>query len=127
LSEFQGIEQFKRQLEALDKKLRNKLIRTALRNGGKRMALAVRGRAPVLSGRLKGSVKVVAGRRKKDHISINVVTTGGHEGPFVGAVEYGTADAPAHPFIRPAFNAEKAPTLVDMIGEIKSGLEKVGG
>lgn len=124
MSEIRGLEDFRRRLEAMNKKLRNKTIRDALRSGAKTMARAVAARAPVATGKLKKSVKVRAGKRKRDTISMQVVITGGHPTPMVAAAEYGTRDAPAQPFIRPGFEATKDEVAASALGQIKQGIEQ---
>lgn len=60
------------QLTELDKKFQNKVIRKGLRAGGKVWQSAARGEAPVQTGKLKRSIKVRSGKRKRDSISITV-------------------------------------------------------
>ena len=126
MSQLRGIEQFRRNLEALDRKVRNKILRQALRDGAKRMAASVKSRAPVSSGKLKRSVKVRTGRRKKDTISVDVVVTGGHETPMVAAVEYGRDGQAPRPFIRPAFQAEKDPARDLVFAQVKAAIAAAG-
>jgi HK97 gp10 family phage protein len=113
-------------LADLDKKLRDKAIRQALREGAKVVAAAVKARAPVETGRLKKSVKVRAGKRKRNEISMRIDVTGGHDGPFVGAIEFGTKDTPANPFVRGGFAATKIDAIGGVIRSIARAADEAG-
>lgn len=123
MSQMRGIEQFRKRLEAMDKKIRNKTIKDALKAGAKVMAKAVRERARVKTGALKKSVKPKVGKRKKDTLSYRVVITGGHPSPMVAAEEYGTVNEAPHPFIRPGFEASKDDVFRLMIDQIRTAIE----
>jgi HK97 gp10 family phage protein len=121
-----GIEQFRRQLEALDKKVRNRILSKTLRDGAKVVAAAVKRGAPKDTGLLIKSVKVRAGKRKKDNIRMRVVVTGGHGRNMVAPTEYGDKDQAPNPFMRTAFSETKDPVLSDMIGDVKAAIEAAG-
>ena len=112
----------KRGLEALDKKFRNKLCRDAVRKACKILAKQVQANAPVETGALKKSVKVRAGKRKKDVISMLVIVTGGHDQPIPGHVEYGTSKTKPRPFFNPAIESKLPEMEATVIGEITSGI-----
>jgi HK97 gp10 family phage protein len=111
-----GIDAVFRELQGLDKKLRNKIIRQAQREAAKPLAAEIREQAPKDSGALSRSVKVRSGGRKKDTISTAVVVSGGHDDPFVGFIEFGSARAPANPFIRRSV-ASKRDEVIDTIAQ----------
>jgi HK97 gp10 family phage protein len=123
----QGIEEFLKQLNALDKKLRNKTIRTAMRDAMKILAADIKDRAPKDTGAMADSTKVRSGRKKKDTISIQVVVEGGHDGePVPLHVEAGTVKMPARPFLRPAV-AEHRDELRQMVLEkIRDAINSAG-
>ncbi len=111
-----------KELEALDKKIRDKIVRQSQRAGAKLLADEIRSRAPVETGRTKRSVKVRAGRRKKGFISTNVVISGGHDGPFIGFVEFGTKDQEANPFIRGSAMARESDVVEAIVDGINKGI-----
>jgi HK97 gp10 family phage protein len=121
-----GIDKVFRELQAIDKKLRGKVIRQAQRAGAKVLKGEIQDEAPVDSGRTRRSVKVKAGRRKKDQISTNVEITGGHDGPFIGFVEFGTKDQAANPFIRQSVEAKRAEVVDAIRDEIEAGIHGQG-
>lgn len=120
------LSQVGKRLAALDRKLRDKAIRQALREGAKAMAAAVRARSPVETGKLKKSVKVRAGKRRRDEISVLIHVTGDHDGPFVGAVEFGTRDQPANPFVRGGFAATKDAVVDGVSRSIARAADEAG-
>jgi HK97 gp10 family phage protein len=125
-AKLRGIEDLLKRLDKLDRKVRRQVVVKALRAGAKTIAADVRARAPVDTGLLKKSVKVRAGKRKKDRIAIGVVVYGGHPTPMVAAVELGHDDQPARPFIRPAFEAHKGPVRDAALAQIKAAIEEAG-
>jgi HK97 gp10 family phage protein len=112
-----------RNIAGLEKKIRTKILKQAIRAGAKVMAKEVKANAPEDTGRLKRSIKLRAGKRKKGVISINVVVSGGHDTPFVTSVEYGNEHTVAHPFIRPAFNSTVEPVGELIVRQVKDAIE----
>jgi HK97 gp10 family phage protein len=105
-----------KELDGLDKALRNKIIRQSQRAGAKILASEIKSEAPVDSGRTKRSVKVKSGKRRKNTISTNVEISGGHDEPFIGFVEFGTKDQAPNPFIRRSVLA-KRDEVVEVVRE----------
>jgi HK97 gp10 family phage protein len=92
------------------KQIRRELFRdvpAAVDHASRVLADEIRKRAPVETGRLRASVTVGPVKVAGGQISQSVVVEGGHDGPFVGAVEYGTRDEAPHPFFRPAVEAKR--------------------
>ena len=119
-----GIEDFKKALEALDKKLRNRVITQAMRAAAKVLANEIKSRAPVETGGTKKSVKVRAGKRKKDQISMRVEVSGGSGEAFVGFLELGTKHNAANPFVRNS-TADKRDDCLDlMFSQITKAIEE---
>jgi HK97 gp10 family phage protein len=114
-------DRFFKQLNGLEKKLRNKVIKKGQRAGAKILAAEIKARCPVESGDLKRSVKVRAGKRRKGKTSIEVAigTTSNKDVYYVGFVEFGTKRNgkvyPARPFIRPAVDAKRA-EIIEAVG-----------
>src|SRR5262245_22507668 len=83
------IKQVVRALSEFDKKLQNKILRSALRNSAKYLQKKVQEIAPVKSGKLKRSIKVRTTKKKKrGQVAFNV-QTGGGDNLFVGDQFYG--------------------------------------
>ena len=88
----EGGKALERKLKTLPTRVRNKVVRTALRDGAKIVQAETKSLAPVQTGLLKKSLKVRAMKRKKGRIGINVqMGAGDYKGEtFYGAfVEYG--------------------------------------
>jgi Bacteriophage HK97-gp10, putative tail-component len=70
----------------------------------------VRRNAPVLTGRLVASVDVVPGDARPGVAGASVEVSGGHRPrDMVGAVEFGTSDRVANPFVRRSFGRSEGP------------------
>ncbi len=110
-------------LSRFDKKLQAKTLRQAVRKAAKGMAKEVKSRAPVLSGRVKASVKVRAGKRKKNEISVNVEVTGGHPDAIIGFVEYGRQGQDPNPFMRTSFESGKSEARRSIEDDVRAGIE----
>ena len=135
-----GIKEAVGNIDALEKKMRNSIIRKGLRAGGKVWRDAARGEAPSQTGKLKRSIKVRAGTRKKDSISITVgMGAKDYVGnSFYGAfIEYGfhigkrsLGDArkfqPANPFMKRAFDQSNQAASDTAIETMKSEIEGTG-
>jgi HK97 gp10 family phage protein len=67
-----GIAEIKKRLDQMDQKLQKKEIRAALREGAKVVRIKMLSEAPVLSGTTRKAVKVRAGKRRKNKISVIV-------------------------------------------------------
>lgn len=118
-----GIDDVFKELAALDKKLRNKIVRQAQREAAKLLASEIRDKAPVESGKLKRSVKVRSGGSKKGVITTLVQITGGHDDPFIGFVEFGTKDQPAQPFIRRSVAVKRDAVIDTIVQQINEAIK----
>ena len=122
-----GLKEIDKALSSLEPKLQKKVLRQAMRKAMKIVAAEAKENAPVDEGTLKASIKVKAGKKTRNAISINVQSG---EGDFKGDtyyasfIEYGTSKRPATPFMRPAFDS-KAKEAKDLaIKEILDGVER---
>jgi HK97 gp10 family phage protein len=70
----------------LPKKIRNKILREEMRKAAKTLVAPAKAATPVLSGKLRKSVKVRAAKKLKQSIG---VTIGYSEKPFTGDTFYG--------------------------------------
>jgi HK97 gp10 family phage protein len=68
----EGVTEAVKGLDELERKMQNKIIRKGLRAGGKVWRDAARGEAPTRSGKTRRAIKVRAGKRTKDSISVSV-------------------------------------------------------
>lgn len=106
-------------IDALEKKLKRKILSKALRAAAKIQLRAARQMAPVRTGRLRDSLKVrvAPGRNKKR--GGKVIKMGVYTGKktdlgitddtyYPAYLEYGSSKMPAQPFMRPAFEASAA-------------------
>jgi HK97 gp10 family phage protein len=99
-------------LRELSAKMEKKVLSQALRDATKIYADAIKQEAPVLSGKLRRSVKVRAMKRKRGRVGYSArfnQTDGGKW--YANTIEYGSKHAgrsraiiPANPFMRRAFD-----------------------
>lgn len=120
-----GDKRIDRMFAELPKRMQKKVVRQGVRAGGKVLLAAAKANAPVLSGRLRKSLKLrVSPRPRKDAYRMRV-TTGTREelgipsdekSYYPAAVEYGHAivkdgalvgTVPPNPFLRRAFDEKK--------------------
>lgn len=117
-------------LAEVGKAMEKKILARAMRDAAKPILADAKRRAPVLTGQLRKSLKIrsISRNRKKGQVGVVISTAKGFfkGDEFYGAFhEFGTKKMPARPFIRPAFEANKA-RAVKIVGEaIKLGLEDV--
>ena len=107
-----GFEDFARDLEKLEAKVRTKAIKQAQKLALRPLAQAIKQDAPEATGELKSSIKTKAGPRRKGLIITEVVIKTPEDNPHAGRVEFGTRETPADPFIRPNAKAMK-PDIVE--------------
>lgn len=120
-----GTKDFKRDLQKLDKKVRNKVIKAAQKNAMKPLAAEIKGSAPVETGSLKSSIKVKTGKRKKDTISTIVNISTDDELAYAARSEFGTRNQPAAPFIRPAAKRMKPGIIQAMMDWIDRAIKSL--
>lgn len=133
-----GLKEIKATLEKLPARLGEKVVRAALRAGAQVMRKDAQSRAPVLQkpkyGRKPGTVKnaITIRRSKRDKFGVYLGVKGlsakkikdfkggkvnkksayNPDDPWYWVfLEFGTANMPAHPFLRPAFEAQKFAAL----------------
>jgi len=117
-----GVPDLKRALGLVEAKVAKKLLRTSLRSAAKLVAAEIRANAPVAEGLLKRSVKVRAGRRRKNYIGVEITVEGGRDEGFVGFVEWGSRHQAANPFARRSVEAKRAEALDAIAEGVESAL-----
>ena len=133
-----GAKELEAALKALPKTVANKVVRKALRSGGKVILGAMKAKCPVETGALLKALKVRAGRRRRNSYTIVV---GASSKDFTGKqfyasfVEMGHLQGsrklgsnrkmiPAKPFMRPAYEQSKDTATTQTLDELKSGIEQ---
>jgi len=98
----EGLREATQSLDELEKKVRNKIIRKAQREGCKEIQAEKKRLAPVgETGELKKSIKVRSAKRKKDRIS-TLVQTRIEDAPHGPLLNYGTKHIEARRFLNQA-------------------------
>jgi len=132
-----GIEELQRALGKLPKELINKAEKAAVRGGAFLISRAAKAKAPVASGHLKKaigiSVKTIKGKTtarigaKSDRKTVTRYGKQVISNPanYAHLVEYGSANQPAKPFIRPAVETTKDEVLGAMTKSFNTHLGKV--
>lgn len=113
-----GDKKLSRKLARLPVAMQRKVVRPSLRAGAKPMLASAKQNCPVKTGKLKKSLKLRALKARRGNFGV-MVRTGTREdlgipadakGYYPIAVEFGHGGpqpAPAHPYIRPAFDTNK--------------------
>ena len=126
-----GDAELQKLLNALPGKVQKKIMRQALREAAKVVAVEARALAPVGAedgGTLRASIKVRAAKGKRGTIGAEVVTGEGFfQGKtFYGAfVELGTRRMKAKPFLRPAADAARSRAIAVVAEAIRTRIEGV--
>lgn len=126
-SQVEGIAALKGQLRRLARELAGRTAPAALRSGAETIAAEVRRGAPVETGRLRASVEVRPVADRPGRVAMDVEVAGGHDGPFVGSVEFGGPHRTPDPFIRTAFAARSDAVARDVAGAIGDGVDRLAG
>lgn len=140
--DFSGLGDIARDLELLSRAENNKVLRDATRAGANVVREEVINTAPIRTGKLKKNVVVVTqkARRRGDissgvHIrgvnpktgnSDNTMKSGDKRNAFYWRfVELGTSNAPAHPFVRPAFDARQEEAAAAAMKRMNTAIDEV--
>jgi HK97 gp10 family phage protein len=136
--ETKSVEGLEKAFTQLPINLTKKIIRKALRNGGKIVQKAAKANAPVKSGALKKAIKIRAGKRVTGKQSVFIGTS---DKAFVGKMFYAAfiefghkqgsrklgnerKDIAANPFMENAYETTKTQTEQTIINELWDGIEK---
>jgi HK97 gp10 family phage protein len=116
---FDGGKELEKVLRSMDAKTSRKFAIKAMRAGAKPIVAAARANAPVNSGRLRRAISVKA-KPKSEGVGIEIGVKRGKESNdpkgawYAHLVEFGTKFMPAHPFLTPAVDSERANFLKEM-------------
>lgn len=129
--EFSGGKELSEALQELPRRLENRVLRKALRQGGNILLRKARQLAPVKTGALRKGIKLKIDLRGTPAAIINVriPSKSGKQktssGPYYSSfVELGTSKMAAHPFLRPAFDAVKEDALETFLNVLNDGIEE---
>lgn len=124
----EGLEKVMQAFNSLSKNMAGKAMRKALRDGAKVVADEARNLCPVDTGRLRDSIRVRAGRRKKDYIRM-VVISGKGDRLFSGETYYGSFvelgsvhNKPPEPFMRSAMHHSEKTSEAAIIATLRNEL-----
>ena len=108
----EGMEELKKQLKKLDRRVRNNIVRSGMRAGASLVRREARSRVPVDTGNLKKNIKV-SSRKRGEKITAKVYI---HQDGFYGRfIELGeNPNQPARPFLRPAIDENQAQIIQAM-------------
>jgi len=135
--QLQGLDVLIGKLSDLDKKVRKKSIRRAVRASAAPVQKAMKQKAPKLTGGLKKSIKSKVKTYSKTGTTVAIIgsdrdfTTVDAKGEkyrpglIAHIIERGSSTAAAHPFIVPAFNQEKDAALAIIASKLREDIENV--
>ena len=129
--EVKGLDALLKQLKELPNVAQNKAARKGLRAAAKKFYPVAKGLVPVRTGQLKAAIKVRAGKKRRNRITMYVgPALGFMKGKtfYAGFVEWGTANMGEHKFIEPAFDREAETAGNEAIATIWEEIAKaIGG
>jgi len=118
-------------LAALDKlpmAVGGKVIKNAIRAGGRQITKAAKEKAPLgPTGNLRKGIGTKLVVYQGDETAVLMVGVNFRKAPHAHLVEYGHGGpqpAPPHPFLRPAFDAAKATALAKIEKSFRSGIKR---
>ena len=124
--EIKGLKEVNRALKVLPERVQKNILTAGVRAVASDFAKSAKRLAPVDSGDLKKSIKVKKRRSKNRsyvRFTVGVDKTKFHV--FYGhMIEFGTANIPAQPFMRPAFEQNKHSAVQKITHKIRQRLDK---
>ncbi|HDT5880956.1 TPA: HK97 gp10 family phage protein [Klebsiella pneumoniae subsp. pneumoniae] len=139
--DFSGLQDIARDLQTLSKAENNKVLRDSTRAGAEVLRQEVIDRAPEKTGKLKKNVVVTQKSRRRGEISSGVhirgvnPRTGNSDNTMKASnkrnafywrfVELGTSTAPAHPFVRPAFDTRQEEAAQAAMNRMNKAIDEV--
>lgn len=128
-AEIKGLKEIIDKLNALPKKLENKVVRSAVRKGVNEIRDLARSKVSIDTGNLRKSI-VTIGHRENGKIALKVTVrqrkSKSAKSPYYAKfVELGTSKMVAKPFLRPALDESEDKVLDTVIDDIKKGVDEV--
>lgn len=139
--DFSGLLDISHDMELLSKAENKKVLRDGTRAGAEVLKEEVIKRAPERTGKLKRNVVVVTMRGRRNAITSGVhirgvnPETGNSDNTMKASnrrnafywrfVELGTSNMPAHPFVRPAFDARQDEATRAVIARMNKAIDEV--
>lgn len=120
-----------RKLNGLGAKLANKMVRSSMRKSAKKVMGYAQNNLEmspsVITGVLKAGMKVRAGKRSRNKVSVKVETTAGtHDDPGYGGaqLEFGAKHMPPEPFLRPAVYDHEQEIRGEVIEDVRATIHE---
>ncbi len=139
--DFSGLLDISHDMELLSKAENKKVLRDGTRAAAEVLKAAIVERAPERTGKLKRNVVVVTMRGRRNAITSGVhirgvnPETGNSDNTMKASnrrnafywrfVELGTSNMPAHPFVRPAFDARQDEATRAVIARMNKAIDEV--
>lgn len=126
--DIKGLDKLIKDLKQLEPKVQKKVVRKTLREGSKVIHREIKSNTvPVDSGDLRKSIKVRAGKRKRNTISVTIQTSD-KENVFTGDQyygafqEFGTSKMPGKHYMEKAFNSKEEEAKAKMMDILAKGI-----
>jgi|CXWL01.1.fsa_nt_gi HK97 gp10 family phage protein len=135
-----GVRELDAMLKAMEPAIARKIVRGALRKGGKRVLEKARAKAPEDTGALRKGMRVRAMKRQKYRAGVTVehptreklaalqkdqakgARVLSEKGYYPAAVEYGAPGRPAQPHLRPALEESTPAVIADFRQDVRDGI-----
>jgi HK97 gp10 family phage protein len=124
-----GVREIDRKLRRLEYKVQRKIVVDAMKRGLTPLLNEVKANAPVDTGAMRENIKIRAGKGRKGLVKREVRVGDKQMGADFHAqhVEFGTENAPPHPFMGPAFESHGPDARDRVEREILAGvMQEVG-
>ena len=128
--ELTGFKELQTMLKTIEPRAAKKIASATVREGMKTVLAAAKSKCPVSTGALRKALKVRrTPKAKRGTIAFSVTTNPSgktmSQGDYYYAwdVEFGSAHAPAYPFLRPAFDESIPSVLSAMRDKLRTGLD----
>ncbi len=118
----EGLDALDKAVRKLPQNIQKRVLKGALRAGGRVIAKEAKQRAPKKTGTLRKSISVQVGKTRQGG-AIAFVTTK-PEAFYSHMIEFGTSKIPAKPFLRPAFDATQQETIKAIGDALAKGIIK---
>lgn len=128
--ELLGEPELQAKLDALEFKVQRKVIRKAIRAGGRSVLEAARANVPIDTGALKAGLKLRAIKRTRTGFGVYIRTPTRAElaidendpGYYPAVLEYGADGHRPQPFLRPAMDANRDKAKARIVEELRKGI-----